>query len=285
MAQQRDTVNKKTDTAHVQVDTVRTKMDTTIHPATVIVFKNDSVVTAILSRNKILNGTATPVSLAIKVHNDKPQDGIFYLLAGLLLLLAFFKFFFARYFTNLFRVFFNSSLQQSQLTDQLLQAKLPSLLFNLFFIISTGLYCYFLLLHNHWITDDNKWLTIAASVAIIGIIYCIKFIVLKFTGWITGYKEEADTYVFITFLINKIIGIALVPIVILMAFSDAGIVNIAILVSLLVIGAMLLLRFFRSYGILQNQLKITGFHFLLYIFGIELLPLLLIYKGLVVFIK
>ena len=66
---------------------------------------------------------------------------MFYLIAGIVLLLAFFKYFNSRYFTNLFRVFFNTSLRQSQLTDQLLQAKLPSLLFNLFFILSGGIVC------------------------------------------------------------------------------------------------------------------------------------------------
>jgi hypothetical protein len=47
----------------------------------------------------------------------------------------------------------------------------------------------------------------------------------------------------------------------------------------------LLLRFFRSYGLLQNQLKISRFHFMLYITGIEILPLLLIYKGLMVYLS
>jgi hypothetical protein len=195
-------------------------------------------------------------------------------------LLACCRFFFARYFTNLLRVFFNTSLRQSQLTDQLLQAKLPSLLFNSYFIVAGGLYGYFLLLHYHWITETHKWLLIAGCIGATGIVYIVKFSALKFTGWLTGYSEATNTYVFIVFLINKIIGIFLIPIVIIIAFSDAKVASMAVLISLLCIGLMLLLRFFRSYGLLQHQLKVSRLHFFLYIIGVEILPLLLIYKAL-----
>jgi hypothetical protein len=56
------------------------------------------------------------------------------------------------------------------------------------------------------------------------------------------------------------------------------------LISLMSIAIFLLLRFFRSYGLIQNQLKISKFHFFLYIIGLEILPLLLIYKGLMVYL-
>ena len=113
-----------------------------------------------------------------------------------------------------------------------------------------------------------------------GLVYFIKYCTLKFTGWITGLEAEVNIYVFVIFLINKIIGIFLVPFIIVLAFSQPEIVKTIALVSLLSIGIFLLLRFFRSYALIQNQLKISKFHFLLYITALEIIPLLLIYKGL-----
>ena len=194
-------------------------------------------------------------------------------------------FFYARYFSTLFRVFFNTSLRQSQLTDQLLQAKLPSLLFNAFFVISTGSYIYFLLQHYQVISAQKQWAFWGLCILAIAVIYFIKYGTLKFTGWITGYTATTDTYVFIIFLISKIIGVVLLPFTILMAFANIKIAAVAALVSLLFAGLFLLLRFFRSYGLLQNQLKITRFHFLLYLAGVEIIPLLLIYKGLVILLQ
>ena len=236
-------------------------------------------------RNKLLNSNAEPVSFSVQFKKAGNKDSSFYLVAGMVLLLAFFKYFYSRYFTNMFRVFFNTSLRQSQLTDQLLQAKLPSLLFNIFFIISGGVYVYLLLLHYQWIDNNNKWMMIIYSIAILGLIYLIKFCTLKFTGWVTGLIEVTNTYVFVIFLINKIMGIFLAPFIIILSFSDSAIVKIAVIISLMSIGILLLLRFFRSYGLLQNQLKISRFHFILYILGIELLPLLLIYKGLMIYVS
>jgi hypothetical protein len=62
----------------------------------------------ILGQNKFLNSSGTAVSMAVKPKKSKSAEDIFYLLAGLVLLMAIIKFFFARYFANLFRVFFNT---------------------------------------------------------------------------------------------------------------------------------------------------------------------------------
>jgi hypothetical protein len=235
-------------------------------------------------KNKLLNTDVQAVSLAVQIKKTKSSDALFYLLAVMVLLLAFLKYFYSRYFTNLFRVFFNTSLRQNQITDQLLQAKLPSFLFNIFFVISAGIYIYVLLLHYSLFNTDNRWIAIFSSIALMALVYFIKFCTLKFTGWITGLDEVVNVYVFVIFLINKIIGIFLVPFIIILAFSDVQLIKIATLVSLICIGIFLLLRFYRSYGLVQNQLKISKFHFILYITSFEILPLMLIYKGLMIYL-
>jgi hypothetical protein len=245
----------------------------------VVINKYDAAVRSVLDQNIFLNSRGIPVTIVAKPRTTRPNDAIFYLLAGLIFLIGIIKFFFSRYFTNLFRVFFNTSLRQSQLADQLLQAKLPSLFFNAFFIISGGVYTYFLLTQYGLIKGAYNWMLLGACVVTLAIIYVVKFSALKFTGWITGYKESADTYIFIIFMICKIIGVILLPFTVLMAFSEAGIATVSALVSLLIIGFLLLLRFFRSYGLIRNQLKVSRFHFFLYIAGIEIIPLLLIYKA------
>lgn len=234
---------------------------------------------------EFLNTTDKPVQLQVSLRKQKSKEALFYLLAGLVLVLAFFRYFFARYFNNLFRVFFNTSLRQSQITDQLLQAKLPSLLYNLFFVAAGGIYIYSLLNYYQWIKGYNSWLVIGLCTGLLGMIYLVKFGTLKFTGWLTGFSDTVNTYLFILFLISKIIGIFLIPFIILMTFSDKAIVDIAVIISLLLIGFLFVMRFLRSYGIIQNQLKISKFHFFLYIIGLELLPLLLIYKSLMVLLS
>lgn len=235
-------------------------------------------------KNKILNSDGSPASLVVEIRKTKSKDALFYLVALVLLILAFLKYFNSRYFNNLFRVFFNTSLRQSQLTDQLLQSKLISLLFNIFFVISSGLYVYLLLGRFGIVNKNHNWILLFSAIALSGMVYFAKYCTLKFTGWMTGLSGITDTYLFIIFLINKIIGIFLVPVIVILAFANNSIVHITVIISGLCIAVFLLLRFFRSYGLLQHQLKISRFHFFLYITGIEILPFLLIYKGFMVYL-
>lgn len=268
------------DTLLLKTDSI-VKIDTTIQPS--ISYSNTSQ--KLLKENQFLNWNGQSVAMVNKVKSRHPQDSFFYLLAAIAAILGFFRFFYTRYFNNLFRVFFNASLRQSQLTDQLLQAKLPSLLFNILFVLSGGVYIYFLLRYYNWIQPLRFWLMIFYCTLSLGIIYLVKFISLKFTGWLTGYKEITNTYIFIIFLINKILGVLLIPFTVIIAFSIPTLVTVSVVISLLLIVLMFILRFFRSYGLLQNQLKISGVHFFLYVAGIEILPVLLIYRGLILLLS
>ncbi|MBS1510633.1 MAG: DUF4271 domain-containing protein [Bacteroidetes bacterium] len=294
LSQRNDSIVVHKDSVTLQQDTLASKAKDTasvikdsalkINPVPVVRTYQQAV-QYLLDSNHFLNATAKPVLMVVKPKVNKPVDIFFYVLAALVLVLALIRFYYARYFSNLFRVFFNTSLRQSQLADQLVQAKLPSLFFNIFFIVSAGIYIYFLLRQYNMVAGGYQWLVLLSCILVLAVIYFAKFTILKFTGWLTGYKEATNTYIFIIFMICKIIGVILIPFIVLMAFSDGNIAATSALVSLLIVGFMLLLRFFRSYGLIQNQLKVSRFHFLLYIAGVEILPLLLIYKGLLILLS
>ena len=293
-AQQQDTSVVKSDS--LRRDSVTTQSADSLTVRRDSVRKQDSIIPRVitydtmfhrlLQDNLFLNISGRPIAMAHKVRKEQSQQDIFfYLIAAIAILLAFFRFFYTRYFNNLFRVFFNASLRQSQLTDQLLQAKLPSLFFNIVFVCIGGVYAYLLLKYYNWVSDENMWKILLYSTLSLGLIYFIKFLSLKFTGWLTGFKQVTNTYIFIIFLINKILGILLIPFTIIIAFSIPELATAAVIISLLLIGLMFLLRFFRSYGLLQHQLKISRFHFFMYVAGIEVIPVLLIYKGLVLLLS
>jgi len=234
---------------------------------------------SLLRANNYLQAKEQPQARQVSVRHSESRDPFFYILLLMVFMLGIFKLAYARYFYNLVRVFFNSSLRQSQLTDQLLQARLPSLLFNIFFTFVAGYYVYQLLLYYKVLTISDGLLMVPFCILAVLAIYLVKYLVLQFAGWLSGYRQQAQTYTFIVFLINKIIALALFPLVIIMSFSQPALVQVTVLVSFAVIGILLLMRFFRSYGLLHTSIKVSRFHFFLYIIGIELLPLMLIYKA------
>lgn len=231
-----------------------------------------------LLKNQYLNAGSPALSLTANPKTSRGKEFLFYILGITILLLAIFKVFYAGYFNNIFRVFFNTSLRQNQLTDLLLQAKLPSLIFNIFFVISAGLYAWLLLYYYRLLTAANSYRLLALSILFVAVVYCGKYLTLKFMGWITGMSVVTDRYIFVIFLINKITGILLIPFIILLAFAPASWLMTVVIASLCMVSILFLLRYLRTYGLLQNQLHLNAIHFLLYGVGMELLPILIIYK-------
>lgn len=284
-AVRKDTLQVLTDSIALNKDSLALKADSVAKALVKFPTSYNSIIERALSQSKFLNASGTASATVSKEMPALFNDTFFYILLGLVLLLALLRFFYERYFNNLFRVFFNTSLRQSQLTDQLLQAKQVSLFFNVLFAVTGGLYVFFLLSHFKWINPDNPLAALGICILSVAIIYFLKYVVLKFTGWLTGHREAANTYLFIIFLINKILGILLIPFVIVIAFAASFLQYPAVIISLLLIALMLLLRFLRSYGLLRRDINVSRFHFFLYIAGIEVMPLLLIYKLLVILLN
>jgi len=176
-----------------------TILPTTLPTDSVTVTRKDTVVSAAenyytqlqraLKKSFFLNTSGTAVATVNRERVESNSDPVFYFLLALMIFLAFLRFFFSRYFFNLFRVFFNTSLRQGQLTDQLLQAKQASMFFNILFFFTAGIYIYFLLLHFNWISQkDNLSIMLICALGIAAI-YFLKYINMKFTGWLTGYMK------------------------------------------------------------------------------------------------
>lgn len=238
----------------------------------------DTILRDVLSANKYINFTsnAQPVLNVVRKNNGK--EWLFYLLAADILLLGIFKAFYSKYFNNIFRVFFNTSLRQNQLTDILLQARLPSLIFNLFFILNGGIFLYLILVNSLPQASGFRIIFPAICIASLGVIYTGKYFTLKLIGWITGMSEPADTYIFVIFLINKIIGIILIPFIVLLAFAPLQWQKGLTFLSLAIILLLFLLRFYRSYGLVENQFALNRFHFFIYVVALEIVPVLILYK-------
>jgi hypothetical protein len=267
--------------------TVATK-DSVIKPLIIthpVVITYDSALRRVLNKNMFLNSNGKPMAMANRVKNQPTDDRLFYILVSILAILSVLSFFYAQYFTNLFRVFSNVPLRQGQLTDQLLQAKLPSLLFNILFTITGGIYIYLIFRYYHPAPNLKAVPLLLFCIVLLAFVYVGKFLSLKFTGWLTGYTDVTNTYLFVIFLINKIGGILLLPFIIIMAFSDKGLVGFSIITSLMFIGLLIILRFYRSFGLLKHQLKISSLNFFVYVIGLEVVPLLLIYKSLLILLN
>jgi Domain of unknown function (DUF4271) len=183
-----------------------------------------------------------------------------------------------RYFSDMFRVFFRTSLRVNQIREQLVQSGLQSLLFNLFFAVVSGTYVYLLMSYfDVSVKLPDLFIPLVTTVTI-ALMYLGKYVFLQVSGWLFGMKNAAETYSFIVFLINKIVGVVLLPFLFVIAFAEKELAGIAITVSLVVVVGLFLYRFLRAYRPVQAEIKVGRFHFFIFFLAFEIAPLLVIYK-------
>lgn len=258
-------------------------LNDTIKPIRVLP-SNDSVRNFLFQKLVRLNLFGKPEFLIEKEKQTIQTEWLFYYIIGLFLLFGLLKLAYYRYFNNLFRVFFKTSLKINQIREQLVQSGLQSLMFNIFFAISSGTYVYLLIRHFQISFQIAPVLIPIISAAVIGTLYVGKYLFLKVSGWLFNISSASDTYAFIAFLINKIIGIILLPFILVIAFAKQPVSTIAITLSLAIVIGLFLYRFLRAYNTVQANLNVSRFHFFIYFLAFEIVPLLVIYKILIGYI-
>ncbi|MCF3111491.1 DUF4271 domain-containing protein [Niabella sp. CC-SYL272] len=218
----------------------------------------------------------SPYSKRVK----QPGEEIyFYTLAGIMLLFAGFKTAFSKYFDDLTTLFFRRTLKQRQLQQQLSQNTLPSFLFNILFVFVAG---YYLALMATQLTAGKIpypfWQLFAFAVVVVSVAYLAKFFLLKLFGWLFKLQHLTDAYIFLIFLVSKILVLFLLPVIVITSLGGTGIKTIIWTLSWLIIGALFLYRFTVALQLVQKSNKVSLFHFFIYIIAFELLPAFVIYK-------
>gem|GEM_PF-313577 len=214
----------------------------------------------------------------------KDLDWLVYLIGGIVLLLGIIRMSYLKYFSDLFRAFLNPTLSQRQLKDQLSQSPFPNFLLNTFFAVSLGVYFYLLMYRQQYIFNADAWLLIPGLVLLVALVYIVKYVVLRFCGWLFGNTELADAYIFILYMINKVLGIMLVPFLVILAFCQPEIAQTFLYISIFFIILLVGYRYIRSYSVVKQYLSFSKLHFFLYLCAFEVVPVLILTKVLLIWL-
>jgi hypothetical protein len=206
------------------------------------------------------------------------KEPLFYSMVALLIFFALIRNGFHRYVEDLLKSYFRTTMKQRQLKEQLIQSPLPSMLLNIFFVLSIGMFIALVLQHFQLGTDISFWyLYLYCIIGLIGV-YAVKYMTLKLLGWVFQVSDATEGYIFIVFTTNKVLGMFLIPFLVVLAFSYGLVNQTALTLSIVVVGGVLVYRFFLSYVTLKDKVKVGFVHFLIYLMAFEIAPLLLINK-------
>jgi Domain of unknown function (DUF4271) len=230
---------------------------------------------------------AHPMLATTAVYNDinvphisRFQTSDFYFVLFICLCLGLIRYIDTKYFSSLWRAFWSPSMSNRQLKDQLEGSGFADMLMNIFFIVVLGVYIYYVgkFFAPHHASVLPVPLLILMLIAAVGVVYIAKYISVKFSGWAFRLDSAMDNYLFNVFLINKILAVALIPFVVILAFMDYYLAQPVMILSVTVVGLLLLNRYVRSWQIFGTFLQFSQFHFFLYLCASELLPLAILMK-------
>ena len=219
------------------------------------------------------------------IERSHPYEGRtaeFYLIVALCGLLGAIRVIHPRYFSGLWRVFYNPEGSARAVREWPAAAALPNLLMNLFFACSAGAYLYCVVrVFNPGEGRLPPSLLLLALVGCVLMVYGVKWVVARGSGWAFGVGAATEQYLFNVFLMNKVIGVVLLPFVVLLAFGDKAWAGPLVVVSAVVVGVIVLMRYGRSWPVLKGLFHNSRFHFLAYLCASEILPLAVLTKLLV----
>ncbi|MFT4202686.1 MAG: DUF4271 domain-containing protein [Chitinophagaceae bacterium] len=220
---------------------------------------------------------AKPIYVIDTRHPYQSKDTLFFIVCGVFLLYGIVRTTFPDYTDKLFRNLVSfSSMDRNEYTIG--QNNLPSLLLNLLFCLSAGLLGTLLIEQPQKLSFAFWQLWLLGSLAFAAI-YLVKFLTIYLFGWIFDASDDANTYMYVVFLVNKIVGVLCLPAILVFAFADNPLLSqyIATLGSILLV-VLLLYRYVVSFSVIARNLQLNAFHFFLYLCSVEIVPILILYK-------
>ncbi|MBL0097462.1 MAG: DUF4271 domain-containing protein [Bacteroidetes bacterium] len=212
-----------------------------------------------------------------------PNMGDWFTISLLILLSLFtwFRFFYYRIFRQLFSAFFNTTTTNQIVRDESVLLQRASLVLSIISYLLMGLFVYQLSVIFNWdtgILDGGLLRFVMFSVAIAAA-YSIKMIFLRFLSVIFDQERSVAIYIFNVFLMVMMIGLLLLPVNILLAYSPGIIREIVVVISIAVIGLLFLYRIVRAVLIWTGIPGFSLFYLFLYLCAFEIAPLLIIWKA------
>jgi len=112
--------------------------------------------------------------------------------------------------------------------------------------------------------------------------YLLKIVFMKIFGNIFMLRELTKLGIFFSFLFDRVLGIFLFPLVVMLYFFSFEITSILFLLIFIVIIIILTLKLFWLWKIGTKAFGLSHFYIFLYLCSLEIFPVFLLAKGLFV---
>jgi hypothetical protein len=212
--------------------------------------------------------------------NDFVSDWFTLSLIALIGFFTWFRYFYYRIFKQLLSAYFNITATNQIVRDESVLLQRASLVLSTIAYLLAGLYLYQLSVHYNWqITWLQKGLIRFVLLAVaVALAYSSKMVILRIFSSVFNQERPVALYIFNIFLMIMMVGLILLPVNIILAYSPAVVREVTIQISVFIIAAMFIYRLIRAIGIWIGIPGFSFFYLFLYLCAFEIAPLLIIWK-------
>ncbi|MEO5570580.1 MAG: DUF4271 domain-containing protein [Bacteroidia bacterium] len=180
---------------------------------------------------------------------------------------------------QLFAAFFNNSVTNQIVRDENILVQKASVLLSLVFYLTAALLLYEVSIYFNWEYKliGKGIVRFIIFVLFIASAYSFKMVFLKMMSIVFRMDKAVSTYIFNIFLINNIMGMALIPLVMIIAFFPMA-TDFFIWMAIGMLLASFIYRLFRGIIIWTSMPRFSLYYLILYLCALEIAPLLIIFK-------
>lgn len=200
--------------------------------------------------------------------------GIFILV---LVLLASVRLFFNKYLHQIFHAIVNYATSSRLFRERSLSITHASFRLDLIFYFVFSIFVYQLLEEFRISFEQVGFITYLTILGMVIGYFILKRFVYFFTGIVSENTSETSEFLYNINLHNRILGLFLIPVTLLIAFSSLGNLRLVVLSGIAICGIFYLLLLIRGSKILMTK-HFSIFYLILYLCTLEILPLIFIYN-------
>ena len=199
-------------------------------------------------------------------------NGLVLLLTTLLLIVS------QRYVSRIVRGLWNEEMMRSLYRDRTAGSFGQYLAGYGIFILSLSLFIFLAARHADWLAGPQFWSPYGEIALVVTGLVALRHFTLAVLGHIFPVWEETSRYSFSIMILGIAMGLALIPINLLVAYAPENLTTTAVFAGLGVLGTGYLFRAAWGLRIAKMYLFSRLFHFLLYLCAVEIAPVLVLYK-------
>ncbi|MEM8906912.1 MAG: DUF4271 domain-containing protein [Bacteroidota bacterium] len=181
--------------------------------------------------------------------------------------------------SKVYRAFLNDNFLKMVHREHGTVVAFPYLLLYTLFFISGGIFIFLIGHHYDLSLSASHFWDLLLCIGIFTAIFLLKHLVLNIIGAVFPVQKEIKQYSFTIIIFGIVLGLLLIPANVLIAFVPTNLTQMFIYGTFIVIGFLYLFRILRGLFIASRYITLHKFHFFMYLCTVEIAPLLVLIKA------